>query len=171
MNFQRLNEFLKKKKNWKIQAVTRGSIRLARTECVTDRWILLTGQRSTVNLDRTETGPLWAGSGLDTGWVGPVWAGPARTRVGSWLCHVVQMDFKRVAGPCAWLMVNRQAWSMGFERDPLWTASTLPSLLSAHGAPGAQSNHHSSLQLSRMVTRSPVAKRPSSCYYGSPMMF
>ena len=36
MDFQRLNEFLKKKKNWKFQAVTRGSTGLAGTECVTN---------------------------------------------------------------------------------------------------------------------------------------
>jgi hypothetical protein len=86
MNFQRLNEFLKKKKNWKVQEVTRGSIRLARTECVTDRWVSLTGQQSTVNFDQAKTGPWWAGPRLDMG----------RAETDTWLLLVKprrQVDF------------------------------------------------------------------------------
>jgi hypothetical protein len=39
MNFQRLNEFLKKKKDWKNLAATRGSFLLAVWFLVTDMWV------------------------------------------------------------------------------------------------------------------------------------
>jgi hypothetical protein len=48
MNFQRLNEFLEKEKDRFTKGVTRGSIRLARDTCEADRWVPLTGQRSTL---------------------------------------------------------------------------------------------------------------------------
>jgi hypothetical protein len=51
--------------------VTRGSIRLAGTECATDRWVPLTGQRSMVNADRAATGLGWAWAGPDLGRAGP----------------------------------------------------------------------------------------------------
>jgi hypothetical protein len=61
MIFQRLNDFLEKKKKRKNLVVTRGSIRLARTECVTDRWVPLTGQRSTLTGLRPGLGGLGQG--------------------------------------------------------------------------------------------------------------
>jgi hypothetical protein len=55
--------------------VTRGSIRLAGTECATDRWVPLTGQRSTLTGPQLGfDGPGWAGFGLGWAGFGPGWA-------------------------------------------------------------------------------------------------
>jgi hypothetical protein len=87
MNFQRLNEFLKKKRignsgsdMWQ---------HLIGRDRVSHRQVgPLTGQWSTVNFDRVETGLWRAGLGLDTGQVGLIWAGPGQTHGGSTWCHV-----------------------------------------------------------------------------------
>ena len=67
MNFLSLNHFLKKKKNWKIQGLTRGSMGLGAENIVTNRWDRINGQWSMV--DQAQSGP----SGPDNG---PGWAGP-----------------------------------------------------------------------------------------------
>jgi hypothetical protein len=79
--------------------------------------------------------------GLGRIWAGLARSGPGRPgHVSSLGCATSCSDFKRSAGPCARLMVNRQVRSMGFARGPRWSRSTLISFPSAHGAPSASSS-------------------------------